>query len=91
VRRRAGRHVTLTNRVFTARSRSERRQAGGARGRHERHCRPAQPNVPQAVTLSSPREADTTDQTTSYQIEQTSGFPTLYSTDVFLATQIDKG
>jgi hypothetical protein len=48
-------------------------------------------NVPQTVTLGSPRDADTTNQTSTYQIEQRSGYPSLYPADVILATQIDNG
>ncbi len=52
---------------------------------------PANWNTPQTVTLSSPRDGDTTNQTATYQIEQTNGYPTLYPGILFLSTQIDNG
>lgn len=48
-------------------------------------------NTPQTVTLSSPRDNDTTNETSAYEIEQINGYPTLYPTVVFIATQIDNG
>jgi hypothetical protein len=51
---------------------------------------PADWNVPQTVTLSSPVDADTTDQSAVFQLEQLTGSP-LISTDVIRATQIDNG
>lgn len=48
-------------------------------------------SAPQTVTLSSPRDPDTVNQTSTYQIEQILGYPTIYPTVIFLATQIDNG
>jgi hypothetical protein len=52
---------------------------------------PADWNTPQTVTLSSPRDADAADQTATYQVEQISGYPTIYPGVIFLATQLDNG
>lgn len=48
-------------------------------------------NAPQTLTLSSPPDSDTVNQTATYQIEQIQGYPTIYPNVIFLATQLDNG
>ena len=48
-------------------------------------------DVPQTVTLASPPDTDTVDQTTVIQVNQSSGYPTFYPSDILLATQLDNG